>query len=862
MSEPTDIQSPPETDVPPPSSVLVVCPSCHYGFPVPQGTETNFICPRPECSYHWEALTRTVQAVHQAVRRKAIPELRVVTGAPPATLQLQEGEVLIGRDPRCNLVLDNLNVSRRHARLIRQGDRVYLEDLNSQWGTQVNGVRLVNKKVLSPRDEVVLGGVTLRFEVRFEAMEPKSDLVDNTTRIALAERAVPTINGVPADVIVLKPGKLTFGRVPNRDVVLPDGMISRRHAVLEYRDGAYYLADTQSQIGTYVNGKGIIRVKLEPGDRIQMGPYLFRFDGGQLTRIKQPGSLDVVAVNLSKSIGPICLLDEISLALQPGEFVGLLGPSGCGKTTLLDALNGSRPARSGQVYINGEPLYEQYERLRHLIGYVPQHDNIHRELTCRQALFFAARIRLPPDASDEELARLVEETLSSLDLTDRADVTIGQLSGGQRKRANVGVELLSKPGILFLDEPTAGLDPSTESRLMRKFKQLASQGRTVVCTTHVMENVDLFDKVAILAPGGRLAYFGPPDQAKRYFGIDRFTLLYEKLEEKKPEEWKQKYLDSPLHRELLASAAAPSRAGTALSRRRRPAPAPPSSPIGQWTTLVQRFSTILWADKQFLGVLAGQAVVIAILICLVSKGLPMNLFLLAIAAFWFGCGMAAQQLVRERPIYRRERMVNLRLDCYLFSKFVPLAFLSFLQSGLMLAVVYFWPGREYHGNLALQLLILTLTGWNGVTTGLIISSLAANADKATSVVPLTVLPQIILAGALIPLPDMTVLTRTLSYPIVARWANQALEITLLQGRVLTFELMQNEAYRKALWNQYPNYNLRDPQSQQELLSTHKNKPIERRVDLTVALAILVGFLIVHLSAVFLSLRWQDAFSVP
>src|SRR5205085_7402996 len=164
------------------------------------------------------------------------------------------------------------------------------------------------------------------------------------------------------------------------------------------------------------------------------------------------------------------------------------------------------------------------------------------------------RLRLPADATDEELGRLVTETLTTLDLDDRADVPIGRLSGGQRKRANVGVELLSKPGILFLDEPTAGLDPSTESRLMRKFKQLASQGRTVVCTTHVMENVDLFDKIAILAPGGRLAYFGPPDKAKTYFGIDKFTLLYDRLEEREPPEWKQRFRESPLYAEYLARA--------------------------------------------------------------------------------------------------------------------------------------------------------------------------------------------------------------------------------------------------------------------------------------------------------------------
>jgi ABC-type multidrug transport system ATPase subunit len=491
---------------------------------------------------------------------------------------------------------------------------------------------------------------------------------------------------------------------------------------------------------------------------------------------------------------------------------------------------------------------------------VSQNDHIHRELTPRQALFYAARLRLPADASDDELNRLVDETLTTLDLADRADVPIGQLSGGQRKRANVGVELLSKPGILFLDEPTAGLDPSTESRLMRKFKQLASQGRTVVCTTHVMENVDLFDKVAILAPGGRLAYFGPPDKAKAYFGIEKFTLLYERLEEKPAEEWKREYQDSTLCAEYLAQAKG-DRATSTSERRRTAAPAPPSSSVGQLTTLIRRFTAILGADKQHLAVLAAQPLLIAALICLVSRGLPLTLFLVAIAALWFGCSMGAQQVVRERAIYRRERMVNLRLDCYILSKFLPLALLSALQGVLMLAIV--WPWRGHEGNLLVQLGALVLTGWSGVAMGLIISARAANADKATSIVPLTVLPQIILAGALMPLPDMDAGTRALSNVMVSRWANQALEISLLQGRDLNAELLGDPNYVKALWNQYPDYNLgnakdaKDLKPRQQLPEDHKT--VQRSRDLAVAGCVLTMFAVVQLLIVAVILRRQDAF---
>jgi ABC-type multidrug transport system ATPase subunit/pSer/pThr/pTyr-binding forkhead associated (FHA) protein len=836
------------------SSRVIVCPACHYGLLDPGSADGTYACPRPECGHCWEALSKTLQQIHLPDRRRALPEIRVVTGAPPAFLELPAGEALIGRDPSCQLVLDNLNVSRQHARLLRQDEYVWIEDLESQWGVRVNGRLIQERTQLWPGDELVIGGARLHYAVRFEAMTPKQDVVDNTAWIGHAEKSAPTLRGNAAEIIKLEGKRLTFGRAPNRDVVLPDSMISRRQAVLDYDNGTYYLSDVQSQIGTYVNGKSIIRVKLEKGDRIQLGPYLYRFDGDALTRIRQPATLDVVALGLSKSVGAVQVLDDVSLVLQHGEFVGLLGPSGAGKTTLLDALNGFRPARTGQVLINGDSLYAQYERLRHLIGYVPQNDHIHKELTPRQALYYAARLRLPAEASDDELNRLVDETLTTLDLADRADVPIGQLSGGQRKRANVGVELLSKPGILFLDEPTAGLDPSTESRLMRKFKQLASQGRTVVCTTHVMENVDLFDKVAILAPGGRLAYFGPPGAAKAYFGIEKFTLLYERLEEKSAEDWKQDYRNSTLCAEYLARAAG-DRATSTSERRRTAAPAPPSSSLGQLKTLLRRFTAILGADKQHLAVLAAQPLVIAALICLVCRGLPLTLFLVAIAALWFGCSMGAQQIVRERAIYRRERMVNLRLDCYILSKFLPLAVLSAVQCLLMLLIV--WPWRGHDGSLLVQFGALVLTGWSGVAMGLIISARAANADKATSIVPLTVLPQIILAGALMPLPDMDAGTRALSNLMVSRWANQALEIGLLQGSDLTPDLVNNEHYFKALWNLYPEYKLKDIKGRQQLLDEHKT--VDRSRELAVAATVLLLFVAIQLLIVAVILRRQDAF---
>ncbi len=832
---------------------LVVCPTCRYGFLDRETTGNTFHCPRRECGYEWDSTSETAAAVHGSQRRKARPELHLTAGASPARCDLPEGETVLGRDPTSPFLLESRTVSRRHARFVRNGDEVTVEDLGSAYGTFVNSAPATGPTRLSPGDELLIGGATIVYAVRFEADASTQSHVDHPDFIAHGATSAPKVKGTSADAIPLTGRRLTFGRAPDRDVVLPHAMISLKHALLEARDGGHLLSDTGSRTGTFVNGKAIIRAKLEPGDRVQFGPFLFRFEGDTLRRVIQVSSLGVLASRLTQKAGAITLVDDVSLVFQPGEFVGLLGPSGAGKSTLLDALNGMRPAKSGRVLINGEPLYQQYERLRHLIGYVPQDDIIHAELTSRQALTYAGRLRLPPDATAGELAKLVVETLDALDLTPRADVLIRRLSGGQRKRASVGVELLSKPGILFLDEPTSGLDPATESRLMRKFRQLADQGRTVVCTTHVMENVDLFDKVVVLAPGGRLAYFGPPLEAKSYFGIAKFTLLYDRLEEKSPPDWQKQYRESALGRELLAPAMG---GGDGAAIPKRPtAAAPASSALGQWSVLTRRFAAILRSDKPNLVLLAAQPLVIAGLIALVCREMPLIFFLLVVAALWFGCSTAAQQIVKERSIYRRERMVNLRLDCYVLSKFPLLALISVAQCLLMLGIIWLCRGRE--GDPVIQVAALTLASWCGVALGLIISALASNADKAMAVVPLVLMPQIVLAGALVALPDMNAPTRFASHLMASKWANQALDIGLLEGRNIDRDLLERQGYLGPLWNLFPDDDLDTDEGRIRFLGKKTGVTIQKRDVLALDFSALVVLVVAQLTAVGVVLGKQD-----
>ena len=224
--------------------------------------------------------------------------------------------------------------------------------------------------------------------------------------------------------------------------------------------------------------------------------------------------------------GKVRLLDDVYLSIQPNEFIGLLGPSGAGKSTLMDSLNGMRPPTSGQVLVNNLDFYQHLESLKQSIGYVPQDDIIHRELTVYRTLYYVARLRLSRDISEAEIDQIVDEVMDVTGLSERRDVPIAQLSGGQRKRVSIAVELITKPSVIFLDEPTSGLDPATEEKVMRLFRQIAESGRTVILTTHAMENVKLFDKIVLLMRG-KLVFYGTPSEALAHVGAESFKEIYD-----------------------------------------------------------------------------------------------------------------------------------------------------------------------------------------------------------------------------------------------------------------------------------------------------------------------------------------------
>jgi hypothetical protein len=368
-----------------------------------------------------------------------------------------------------------------------------------------------------------------------------------------------------------------------------------------------------------------------------------------------------------------------------------------------------------------------------------------------------------------------------------------------------------------------------------------------------MEDVKLFDKIAVLVPGGRLAYFGRPAEAKAYFGIRKFPEVYDRLEERTPADWQQRFERTPEHGRLREVVAA-ERAPRPLSRPDQAGPSPRPSGLRQLMTLTLRFLAILRSDPRTLGMVLAQPVFLSAVTCLVFEERPTVLFLQIISALWLGTSLSAQQIVKERAVYRRERMVNVRIGPYLMSKLVPLCALGAVQAGLLLGTVWLLQGRE--GNGWMQWAALTLASWNAVAMGLIVSVAAANPDRATAVVPALMLPQIVLGGVLLSLPAMGPFARGLADLAVARWANQAMEVGLLEGRVVDADQVARPAYTKALWDLYPEYDFRQESERQRFLLERAGKPIRMDGCLALDLAVLASLIVAQAGVLAALLRKQ------
>ncbi len=488
---------------------------------------------------------------------RGVPTLEITnnSNAQRRTQELNKAVINIGRDPRNDIVLETPTVSSLHMQIVREGGQYVLLHPHPERSSTVNGL-IYNGRVIKGSErfrEVLKRGDVIRI----------SDMHDTYVALKYNDNTGPVRDILPEiRPIPLNKPTITIGRIPGNDVVLNHPQVSSRHARLEQAQGGYRIVDQNSTNGVYVNAKRISgKQLLKPNDEIRVGPFKLTYTGTQLTQYDERNSIRIDAVNIKREGDKHkVLINNISLVIEPRSFVAIVGGSGAGKSTLMDALNGRRPAQTGKVYYNGQDYYEHLAAFSTQLGYVPQKDIIHNDLSVERALYYAAKLRLPDDYTDAQIQERIKEVLEDVDMVDRRSLLIKKLSGGQQKRVSIALELLANPSVFFLDEPTSGLDPGLDRKMMALLRKLADRGRTIVLVTHATNNINFCDRVCFLCKGGRLAFYGTPDEAKRYFDKTDFAEIYSELEPtsekdeepiaaevrfKKSEEYRR-YIDGPL----------------------------------------------------------------------------------------------------------------------------------------------------------------------------------------------------------------------------------------------------------------------------------------------------------------------------
>ena len=830
---------------------------------------TEIIAESPAGSVNTPRVTRPSLAKTKPAAKldSEFPVLVFESGVDPGRgthIVLSSEPTILGRDLMKVASTAGSVVSRRHAE-IKRGDngQFFVEDLKSFNGTLVNGKRISNQTPLNNGDHIQLsvGGPIFRFVDPTSLVQHENQKAEPPKTAATRKNDVSTLDdadGMPGmppgqSTLVYRAGSarlqpqpatkkettqllidcsfdgkqnLSVGRAADNDIQLDGLLISKYHARFIRTAQALLIEDAGSTNGVYVNGARVAgRQPVKNDDIVQIGPFVLKADpiiGVKVFDTRSETRID--AVNITEEVpslwgnGTFKLLDQVSLAIEPNEFVGLLGPSGAGKSTLMNALNGMKRTTGGQVFINNLDLYHHLYSIKQSIGYVPQDDIIHRELTCYNTLYYVARLRLSRDIHAEDINQIVNEVLEVTGLTDRRDALISQLSGGQRKRVSIAVELITKPSLIFLDEPTSGLDPAAEERIMKLFRQIAESGRTVIMTTHAMENVHLFDKIVLLMRG-KLIFCGTPDEALEFAGVTNFIELYNKLEhppeveaatppnatkaerrayekrrneilEAAADEWRQRFSTTEAYTRCVAGPL------SHLQERGEMSSAVYGRPgiidvFWQWATLLERYARVMASDRLNLLILFIQAPIIALLTCLVvntQDSRDFTYFVLALVPVWFGTSVAAREIVKERSVFKRERMVNLGLLPYVGSKLFALSSIVSLQCFLLFGTLKLFdfanvievPGVA--GGLA-QWLIMVLTGVVGIALGLFVSVLVKTSEVATSIVPLILIPQILLCG-LVGVPHG--LSRIAGAAMPATWSFDQMK------RLSTLDTLQKE----------------------------------------------------------------------
>jgi ABC-type multidrug transport system ATPase subunit len=578
--------------------------------------------------------------------------------------------------------------------------------------------------------------------------------------------------------------RIRIGRAEDCDWRIEDLNVSRIHAeIVQSRQGEYELLDLKSTNGTFLNDNKIKREKLIYGDIISIGGYRRKFTSDGLELLEGIEGLSVTAKEISFEIAGKKLLEEVSFNLGPRTLTAIIGPSGAGKSTLLGVLTGRTKPTSGEIQLGGNNLHDNFQALSREIGSVPQADILHTRLTVRQALNYGAQLRLPSDTSKEERNSRVEEVMRKLELTERAELRIDRLSGGQRKRASIGLELLTSPKLLVLDEPTSGLDPGLDAHVMETLRNLADDGQTVVLVTHSVDNLNFCDNVILLASGGRVAYAGPASTVFSKLGKKSWAEVF-------------KFLASP-DAILLASRKRDVAISTEVQERhvlqRR------QGFVKQILTLSSRYVRVIASDRFYLALLTLIPVIIGAISYLAGSkygfgpgyktktGLVYNPFaqgtilVLVLGSIFVGLSTSIQEVIKENAVRKREQSVGIRVSAYLASKVLILGLITSTQIIVFTSIVLFGRPLPESGMLLessrLEITsICVILGLCSMLLGLLISTLLSSEEQAMPALVGMTMVLVVLSGAL-PLQSGG-LVGQLSQFVPSHWATNALSASV------------------------------------------------------------------------------------
>ncbi|MCF3170376.1 MULTISPECIES: FHA domain-containing protein [Streptomyces] len=594
---------------------------------------------------------------------------------------------------------------------------------------------------------------------------------------------------------------MRIGRALENELVVSDLQVSRHHA--EFRatpDGRYEIRDLGSHNGTYVNGQPLQKsgsALIGPNDIVGVGHSTFRLVGDRLEEFVDTGEVSFSARHLTVTVdGGKQILKDVSFGVPEKSLIAVIGPSGSGKSTLLKALTGYRPADQGDVLYDNRNLYKQFAELRQRIGLVPQDDILHKELTVSKALKYAARLRFPSDTTEAERQARITEVLAELKLDIHKDKRITSLSGGQRKRVSVALELLTKPSLIFLDEPTSGLDPGMDRDVMQLLRGLADDGRTVLVVTHSVAELAICDKLLVMAPGGSVAYFGPPEEALNFFGYTSWADVFSAFENYRDYDWAGRWRGSQHYQLYAADIDAVAAQPVTMPPPQQMRPPKPQTWGTQLWTLVRRYSSVIASDKAFLGLMVALPAVIGVLSAVIPAefGLTaptpptrfngksgMILLILAVGICLAGSASSVRELIKERVIYERERATGLSRSAYLVSKVIVLGVITAFQSVILCGICFAvrdLPAEGLFMPPAVEIcLSIVALGFTSMMFGLMISAMVKTSEMTMPLLVMFAIVQLVFTGVLFQVYGTPGLEQ-LTWLMPSRWGVAAAGTTL------------------------------------------------------------------------------------